>query len=1253
MDYQFENLGPERFQEFCQSLLVKSFPKLQCFPVAQPDGGRDATAYIQQGSKGNFLVFQVKYVRKPLAESDCHKWLIDTVQGESEKVSKLIPKSAVEYYLLTNIPGTAHLDAGSIDKVQAILRDSFAIPSQCWWRDDLSRRLDSAWDLKWAYPELLSGNDILRLMIESGASEDFSRHTRTIRAFMREQYEKEVEVKFKQVELQNKLLDLFIDVPIDIERFYHRSKGRNSVQIDTVRTVVASCGIMPEFEFRREPINVGAATMLLHPTVQKVLNRVVLEGAPGQGKSTITQYLCQVHRMGVLGVLDGEARINESHRKTGIRLPFRIDCRDLAGWICNRNPFSPDENLERVDSSPKSLEGFLAAQITAYSGGSEFTVADLQAVAARSALLLAFDGLDEVADLKLRRDVVSHIASGTNRLEEVCASLQTVVTSRPAAFENSPCMPTDKYVYFELGSLSTPLIEQYSRKWTAARKLHGREAKEVEGVLKSRMDQPHLRELARNPMQLAILLSLVHTRGVSLPDKRTALYNNYVDLFFSREAEKSASVRDNRDLLIDLHCYLAWILHSEAETEMSRGSVTFERLGQLVNLYLSSEGYDSSLASQLFTGMVERVVALVSRIQGTYEFEVQPLREYFAARYLYSTSPYSPTGSERRGTLPDRFDTIARNHFWLNVTRFFSGCYDKGQLPSLVDRLEELSNSEGYADTSYAQELASTLLSDWVFTQHPKSMRQVVEMIISPLSLRRLVAGQSQRGRTRGVSLPKGCGREELFATCFEYLRSAVASDYRREVCEIVREHSSPNEIKVQWIATFNEYVCENTERIHEWINTGLFMGVFHSLSEEEVTQIGEHCKWSSEIMRSLIISGKGSVISEGEARFTRAVDSILEGTLSVLASRKTICELEALMKVVSLERYTPAMEQHYPIPLNQLPRTKAVWFNEAEIAVRDDSWPEYEMSAKVRELVAVSEAQGGRYASEWATQLSPWNALVEAGRRLFGERFVFNVLATVAAGIRSRDERYAYANQLHDSAVPLCERVRYARLRAGTANWWREQIESAPSRDDLILSLLVFSCWSGSSAIVSLHELFESKICSLTDIEWRRLATSIRRISGDRQDAIQMNQRLSSLPESVSERFAVCFYPRTNYEVREKLFDDCFVHYDGDDVVILEHCQAGAIMAANNGATSWESLLPLIRRCYARGAIADRYWGRVYQRGIVGAHIPVSVAKEIVSAPDQYPSVIVAMAEGQMRQRVVSSAEAVGIVAERDKWFK
>ena len=102
---------------------------------------------------------------------------------EAPKVKKLIPAGARQYVLMTNVPGTAHPESGSIDSVNKLLSKELGIPAVCWWRNDLNRRLDDAWDLKWTYPELMTGPDLIRLVVENGLAEDKQRRASTIRAF--------------------------------------------------------------------------------------------------------------------------------------------------------------------------------------------------------------------------------------------------------------------------------------------------------------------------------------------------------------------------------------------------------------------------------------------------------------------------------------------------------------------------------------------------------------------------------------------------------------------------------------------------------------------------------------------------------------------------------------------------------------------------------------------------------------------------------------------------------------------------------------------------------------------------------------------------------------------------------------------------------------------------------------------------------------------------------------------------------------
>jgi hypothetical protein len=68
----------------------------------------------------------------------------------------------------------------------------------------------------------MTGPDLIRFVIETGLSEAKERRTSALRAFTKYQYSLEQEVKFKQVELQNKLLDLFVDVPIELGRNFFR-----------------------------------------------------------------------------------------------------------------------------------------------------------------------------------------------------------------------------------------------------------------------------------------------------------------------------------------------------------------------------------------------------------------------------------------------------------------------------------------------------------------------------------------------------------------------------------------------------------------------------------------------------------------------------------------------------------------------------------------------------------------------------------------------------------------------------------------------------------------------------------------------------------------------------------------------------------------------------------------------------------------------------------------------------------------------
>ncbi|MBE9005462.1 NTPase (NACHT family)-like protein [Fortiea sp. LEGE XX443] len=1289
MDYPFHNLDPEKFQQFCQALLIKEHPNVQCFPVAQPDGGRDAVAYLGIDSDRSFIVYQIKLVKRPFALPDPHKWLVRILEEEAPKLKKQIPKGATQFVLITNVPGTAHPDSGSIDKANQLL-SQLGVPSMCWWLDDLNRRLDSSWDLKWVYPELMTGPDLIRSVIESRLSENSERRSDTIRSFVKHQFCQEQEVKFRQVELQNRLLDLFIDVPISppqrdttgkkeikLYRIYHDiasnlERDRNN----QIHTTFSDVNLYSNIRGEEREI-VGAATFLLHILVQKDIPLIVIEGAPGQGKSTITQYVCQVHRMRVLGndeVLRSLStdhkdetleKLPPIHRYSPVRLPFKIDLRDLATWLDKKNPFSVDEEDELPSNWQKSLESFLAALVRHDSGGGEFDVIDLRAVMKLSPVLLVFDGLDEVADILKRQEVVNEIINGVNRLETIAESLQVVVTSRPAAFANSPGLPQDKFPHYQLDSLTRILIDEYTTNWIKARKLDNKEAAEIRKVIKEKLNQPHLRDLSKNPMQLTILLSLIRSQGLSLPEKRTALYDDYIKHFLDREAAKTPIVRDHRELLINVQRYFAWILHTEAE-QGGNGSISKDKLYELLSKYLDDEGHSKSLLDELFRGMVERIMALVQRVEGMYEFEVQPLREYFTARYLYDTAPYSPTGNEKTGTLPDRFDAIARNFYWFNVTRFYAGCYTKGELPSLIDRLQDLIEQEGYRLISHPRILAATLLSDWVFKQHPKSVKAVVELILDGIGLRYVLPSNSRRlGLGNPLVLPKDCGQEELINHCFKSLEKIPPKDYALEIIDLIRINATQDEILALWKSFF---CTQSIIQQGQWLEYGYYLGILNKISLDDLknTLSGE---FNLSKCVSLIFKIRRFDYCEmTEENFILTIQEILKRNI-IIDNRRNIqitSIIELFCHSIDVSRYALAFKaRNLNIQLCQF------WEHDIHIVNRGRVFFHPLLAkkhikpivscrevAKCLDILETVEQESQRSVQEWATDINPWNNIVEKCRLLWGDNWSFFHLANLGSGIKSKSETCKDYPELLDHSKSLCRRTRYARLQAGRPNWWEQQLVQVRDEMDAMFIILVLVTWASSLTLVTLANSINDYIGTLSSDNWQRLYDSVENAVTLTEDLgnRMIHYNVDLMSKNLDARTVTLLALRAKEQSKKKLYSSYLSTYDKSDPLVLKFCQELALDLLQENQTNWHPVLEVIAQSYAKGQISEGYASYGFVRRIARRtetnSLPTELAEEIAEHPNRYPGFLVAAAEAICKDIVASKTIPVGEIARRDKWF-
>lgn len=1229
--YYYESLGDERFQEFCQALISAVFPDAQCLPTGQPDGGRDAYLFhhLQLQSiekrKKELIVFQVKFVRNASDTRTHAEFIEEVVKKEKAKIERLKQSGLRKYYLLTNLKGSSHLGVGSIDTVNRQLSELLSLEAHCWWRDDLDRRTDGHSAIKWSYPDILKATDLLEALIKGSIGEEETRRRGALRAYMIAQYDDDQELKFKQADLRSTMTDLFVDLPMrpstgDADRdsswrIYH---GRATRISDSY----------PAYGYSRDVHS--SAEFFVKTDSAKAPSRAILEGAPGQGKSTVTQYVCQVMRMKLLDKRSDLDQLPKQFKNIPVRIPFRVDLRDLAKWISGIDPFqSKAVGLESKE--PRSLEGFLAGQVRFASGGHDFSVADLTAIARGSHLFLALDGFDEVADIDSRQQLVAEITKGTTRLMSAGGfSVQTVVTSRPAAFAKSIRFPREQWSYYELLPLERRQVDDYTAKWMKAKGLKEVERNQLRRVLDAKLKEAHTQYLAKNPMQLTILLSLIYSRGASLPEKRTAMYDAYMDMFFSRESEKSDIVRDYRDLLIDIHRFLAWKLQTAAEAGES-GSIEHSALRSTLFSYLDSQDEDTAIVNALFDGIVERVGAVVSRVQETYEFEVQPLREYFAARYLYETSPYSPPGDEKPGTKLERFDALVKNPYWLNVTRFYGGCFSKGEISALVDRLSELATTGPYMLTSHPRSVALTLLGDWVFTQYQPAVKRVVALVAEQPRVRQLLANGDHVDSFSWPVLPDRSGRAEFVEICWRHVIASRDRSERRALARAIAGNASVEDRLTRWLSVhsaFEEY---------EWAQLGEALQVYSAQSIEQVQAKG---LWQAGIVRVLLEQGRFDCLPVDQ--IDSAKNILFDGARNVIVrgGKADAGWIASLATICSTFQYMVAFMEDGGLLLGESIRRR----------VPDALGPVQVTGGSTvgeRRIVAAYKEFMDTPVGSLRATLEPWKKLVEALRGEWGDRASFDRIAFIAAGVRSK-EVLGVESRL-DRALSLVEAARYIRLKAGAPRWWERKLRSEMDPVERRRLLLLLWLWGSTVTFVKLAPVISEILGLLNEKEWEWLNREHQQINmsyfrGESTASFSDAEfsKLAKLTSRASMFIGVRLSLKAQFGIAEQIAKNPLekgapqIHF-AMEAVLREVRQSG----------DWKRVLPLVQSLYARGGNASP--------GMQGddTKMPNAIATEILTDPAKYPLAVLQTADSRLRVVEGSKAAKLLDIATRERWFQ
>lgn len=340
----------------------------------------------------------------------------------------------------------------------------------------------------------------------------------------------------------------------------------------------------------------------LVPDLLKEIDRTVLLGDPGNGKSTASQVLLY----------------RSANRETA-PIPFLVVLREFA-----RN--GPEQSVV------KYLEDRLSRfyQCPPPEGFVEHILESGQA-------LVIFDGLDELLDTSHRRAVTDVVGLFCDRYPLV----RVLVTSRRVGYRQAP-MDENQFRVLELDGFAREQVREYVRKWFSQQDL---KTEEIESWTEAFMrESASVDDLTRTPLLLA-LMCIIYRGERSLPRNRPAVYERCAKMLFdkwdnSREIHTDLRVGQLVDPALK---YLAYWLFT---TDVGDG-VTESALIDETATYLHERSFDlkseADAAAREFVQFCKGRAWVFSDVGTTpdgeslYKFTHRTFMEYFAAYHLSRT----------------------------------------------------------------------------------------------------------------------------------------------------------------------------------------------------------------------------------------------------------------------------------------------------------------------------------------------------------------------------------------------------------------------------------------------------------------------------------------------------------------------------------------------------------------------------------------------------------------------------------------
>lgn len=292
MKFDLSKLGPREFENLAQSLAVAEIGSTLDLFGAGPDGGREATfeGPVTLGKAGprveGYGVLQAKYCESPATPSKDATWLIAQIRSELKewRTSSKRTRKPDCIIFATNITLSGVPRTGGLDRVHKELK------AQCealgirewyvWHGETINRLLENHPGIRTSYAAWILSGDVLAELYSSLSARK-KEVGKGLQRYIAKELVRDLHVNLDQAgsadDLQIPLAEVFIDLPMGTPGAINTSTSTN-----VLRNLINAC------DKSASP----------HAPARKKRNhrRYVLVGGPGQGKSTVSQFLCQIYR---------------------------------------------------------------------------------------------------------------------------------------------------------------------------------------------------------------------------------------------------------------------------------------------------------------------------------------------------------------------------------------------------------------------------------------------------------------------------------------------------------------------------------------------------------------------------------------------------------------------------------------------------------------------------------------------------------------------------------------------------------------------------------------------------------------------------------------------------------------------------------------------------------------------------------------------------------------------------------------------